>query len=485
MPQAADVSDRPPAPAMPDFTQHPGQGVPPIPPGMMPAQPQYAPPGPAQPQYAPQPVPGPPVAAPVAPAEPVYAPANVQTGAEPPRTEVSFNQDLSRITLQDLLAQVVNLGGSDLHLPPHSPTRIRVNGRLRDLLVAGEPLRFGPQGAQEILTSVLTSQQMKRFEERHELDFAYEPPNLRGERFRCNFFFNKGAMSAVFRLIPRKIKSLAELQMPPVLSELARVPRGLFLVTGPTGSGKSTTLAAMVDQINQEKEDHILTIEDPIEFVHESKRSLVSQRELGSDTYSFANALKAALRQDPDVILVGEMRDPETIGLAITAAETGHVVFGTLHTQDASQTIDRIIDSFGPEQQHQIRAQLSMALQGVITQTLLPTKDGKGRVAACEILVVNHAVRNLLREGKVQQLYSVMQTSAKDGMQTLDAALAEHIVSGKLERKVAESISSNPEELDRLLRLKAAAGAVIGQSSSNPGMIRPTQAPGGPPVIGR
>jgi twitching motility protein PilT len=282
-----------------------------------------------------------------------------------------------------------------------------------------------------------------------QIDFAYAIPGR--ARFRVNAYYQRAAIGAAFRLIPFSIKSLDELGMPSALHEMAKKPRGFVLVTGPTGSGKSTTLAAVVDEINRSREEHIMTIEDPIEFLHGHKKCIVNQREIGSDAISFAHGLKAALRQDPDVILVGEMRDLETIHTALTAAETGHLVFATLHTQDTPQTIDRIIDVFPASQQQQVRVQLSVALQGIVTQQLLPTADGAGRVAACEVLLATPAIRNLIREGKTHQIYSSLQTGGNLGMQTMDAALATLVRSGKITQQLAEARSSTPEELRRLL----------------------------------
>ena len=282
-----------------------------------------------------------------------------------------------------------------------------------------------------------------------ELDFSYSLP--RTARFRVNVYFQRSSLGAAFRTIPHEIKSLGELGLPRAVEDMTDKPRGLVLVTGPTGSGKSTTLAAMIDRINETKNEHIISVEDPLEFQHSHKRCIVNQREVNQDTRSFAQALKHVLRQDPDVILVGEMRDLETISLAVTAAETGHLVFGTLHTQDAPQTVDRVIDVFPPHQQHQVRAQLANALQGVITQTLIPRRDAKGRVVACEVLVPTPAVRNLIREGKNHQIYSAMQTGSKFGMQTMYAALVDLVRRGLISRQEAEKRSSNPDELRRLM----------------------------------
>jgi twitching motility protein PilT len=278
-------------------------------------------------------------------------------------------------------------------------------------------------------------------------------------RFRINCFFQRNAMSAAFRLIPSDIKSIEDLGLPRILHEFVNKPRGLVLVTGPTGSGKSTSLAAVINEINETRHDHILTIEDPIEFLHRHKNCIVNQREIGTDAENFALGLKAALRQDPDVILVGEMRDLETISTALTAAETGHLVFGTLHTQDTSSTIDRVIDVFPPAQQEQVRVQLSMALQGVVTQQLLPRADGTGRACVCEVLIPTPAVRNLIREGKTHQIYSVLQTGGQHGMQTMDSALADFVRAGVITKALAETRSSSPADLKRLIGSAAAAGA--------------------------
>jgi twitching motility protein PilT len=329
---------------------------------------------------------------------------------------------------------------------------LRVRGRLAPM--EGYPV-LTPTETREIVYSILSNTQRQRFETDWQLDFAYQIPGR--ARFRVNAYFQRSAISAAFRLIPFDVVPLDTLGLPPVVSEFAKKPRGLVLVTGPTGSGKSTTLASLIDVINAEREEHIMTIEDPIEFLHKHKKCMVNQRELGSDATSFANALKAALRQDPDVILVGEMRDLETIGTAITAAETGHLVFATLHTQDTPQTIDRIIDVFPSAQQGQVRAQLSVALQGIMTQTLLPTADGAGRCVATEILVPTPAVRNLIREGKTHQIYSVLQTGGSHGMQTMDAALAQLARTGKITRQLAEARAHSPEEFRRLIGAGPAA----------------------------
>jgi twitching motility protein PilT len=284
-------------------------------------------------------------------------------------------------------------------------------------------------------------------------------------RFRVNVFQQRDAVGAVFRVIPFEIKDVDELGLPSVVMDLARFQRGFVVVTGPTGSGKSTTLAAMVDIVNRERAGHIMTVEDPIEFLHRHKACVVNQREVGADTHGFAQALKHVLRQDPDVILVGEMRDLETIGTAITAAETGHLVFATLHTQDAPQTIDRIIDVFPPHQQQQVRVQLSTTLQGVVTQQLIPTTDGQGRVAAVEVLICTPAVRNLVREGKTHQIYSSMQAGGRYGMQTMDMALAQHIKAGRISQQVAFERCHDPEELQRLMGGSFSSGSSDGYDS--------------------
>ncbi len=346
----------------------------------------------------------------------------------------------------DVLMEMIGRRASDLHVAAGARPTVRVRGHLSSL---EEFPVLTPEDTREIVYSILSGEQRRRLENDLQLDFAYVVPGH--ARFRVNAYFQRSALGAAFRLIPTDLSSIDALGLPPVVHELTRKPRGIVLVTGPTGSGKSTSLAAMIDAINQTRDEHIMTIEDPIEFLHSHKRCIVNQRELGSDATSFAAALKAALRQDPDVILVGEMRDLDTISTALTAAETGHLVFATLHTQDAPQTIDRIIDVFPAEQQNQVRTQLSVALQGVITQQLLPTADGAGRVAACEVLVPTPAVRNLIREGKIHQITSFMQTGAAHGMQTMDAALATLVRSEKITLKLAASRSSTPEELKRLL----------------------------------
>jgi twitching motility protein PilT len=346
--------------------------------------------------------------------------------------------------LSDYLFDAIQMEASDLHITAGLPPMVRIHGKV-------EPLDYPPltpNVTRELIYDILSNDQRQRLENEWELDFSYAVPHT--ARFRVNVYFQKGAIGAAFRAIPEVIKNIKELGLPEAVEDMTEKPRGLVLVTGPTGSGKSTSLAAMIDKINATRHEHIMSVEDPIEFLHTHKQCIVNQREVNQDTKSFAQALKHVLRQDPDVILVGEMRDLETISLAVTAAETGHLVFGTLHTQDTPQTVDRIIDVFPPHQQHQIRAQLAIALQGIITQTLLPRKDGKGRVVACEVLVPTPGVRNLIREGKNHQIYSAIQTGGKYGMRTMDAALVELVRRGLISQQEAEKRSSNPDELRRL-----------------------------------
>lgn len=333
--------------------------------------------------------------------------------------------------ISDLLIMCKEKEASDLHLSSGAFPMLRIRGSL----IPVEKEIYTKDRVHEMIYEVLTDDRKAQLEEKHEIDFAIELTDV--GRFRVNAFYQRRGESAAFRIIPTKIKTLDELGLPLVCTQLSRSKKGLVLVTGPTGSGKSTTLAAMIDIINSEREDHILTIEDPIEFVHENKNCLVNQREVGPHTNSFSIALRSALREDPDIILVGEMRDLETIQMALTAAETGHVVFATLHTNSAAQTIDRIVDVFPPHQQQQIRTQLSEALVAVISQTLIPTVDGQGRVVACEIMVATSAIKNLIREGKTHQMPSIIQTGAKDGMQSMDQCLKMLIMKNKISREDA------------------------------------------------
>ncbi|HWQ01414.1 MAG TPA: type IV pilus twitching motility protein PilT [Gaiellaceae bacterium] len=349
-------------------------------------------------------------------------------------------------SIDELLSGMDVLKASDLHLTAESPPVVRIRGDLQPL---DELAPLTPEDTQQLIYRILSTEQQKRLEVERQIDLSYSVSGV--ARFRVNVFFQKGALGAAFRLIPYKILTLEELRLPGSLHEMAQKPRGLVLVTGPTGSGKSTTLAALIDEINRNRAAHILTIEDPIEFIHRHRKCLVNQREIGTDARGFAEALRAALREDPDVILLGEMRDLETIATALTAAETGHLVFGTLHTQSAPGTIDRMIDVFPAEQQEQVRVQIAGSLQGVVTQSLLPTADGTGRVPALEILIPDDAIRNLIRQGKVEQIYSVMQTASSRGMQTMEQSLAELVLRGVITKHVALGTSSRRDQLEGLL----------------------------------
>lgn len=369
------------------------------------------------------------------------------------------------VDLDAALRAMIENGASDLHLTSGSPPMIRLDGGLRPL--EGFPVVYG-ESLQRTLYSVLSQKQREVFEDQLELDFAYA---VRGvSRFRVNLYKQRDSIGAAFRMIPYEIKPLEELGVPPVVANFAGLPRGLVLVTGPTGSGKSTTLAAIIDLANRSRNDHIMTVEDPIEFLHRHKKSLINQREVGSDTHSFASALKHVLRQDPDIILVGEMRDLETISVALTAAETGHLVFATLHTQDAAQTIDRIIDVFPAYQQDQIRTQLASALQGVVCQTLCKKANGKGRVVATEVMLATAAVRNLIREGKTHQIYSAMQAGAKEGMHTMDQHLAELVKGSRITYEVGLEKCHNVEDFNRLVgrtsRMAQGAGSMSDPTGS-------------------
>ncbi len=352
--------------------------------------------------------------------------------------------------LVDILVQVLEMGASDLHLTVGRPPVARVHGRLVELEYP--PLK-GVE-TRDLIYSVLTQDQRQRLETDWEIDFSYSVPAR--ARFRVNAYFQRNSLGAAFRLVPLNVMTIDQLNLPRVVHTFCQKPRGFVLVTGPTGSGKSTTLAAIIDEVNETRSEHIMTVEDPIEFLHQHKNCVVNQREVGTDTKSFNRALKSVLRQDPDVILVGEMRDLETIQTALTAAETGHLVFATLHTQDAPQSIDRMIDVFPPHQQEQIRVQIAASIQGIMTQQLLPRAGGEGRVVACEVLIPTPAVRNLIREGKTHQIYTIMQTGAKYGMQTMDWALADLVRRRLITRELAEARSSNPEDLNRLITSGAA-----------------------------
>jgi len=350
-------------------------------------------------------------------------------------------------TLPELLKTLVEMNGSDLHISTATPPQVRVHGHLQRLPLPD----LAPAESKALVYSVLTDSQKKRFEETSELDFSFGIKAI-GARFRCNVFNQRGAVAAVYRLIPDKIRTFSELGLPAVLATLAERPRGLVLVTGPTGSGKSTTLAAMLDKINTERHDHILTIEDPIEYIHPHKNCLVNQREVHSDTKSFGDALRAALREDPDIVLIGEMRDLETVEAALRIAETGHLTFATLHTNSAAQTINRIIDIFPSTQQAQIRTQLSLVLEGIVCQALVPRADKAGRVCSLEILVPTPGIRNLIRDDKVHQIYGMMQAGQeKLGMQTANQSLASLYMQRKITIDTALAASSNRDELQDMI----------------------------------
>jgi twitching motility protein PilT len=398
-------------------------------------------------------------AEPAAPAMPDYAAEYAQPeveamvelaeteASEEAYTRVSTEPSLAgdEIVLVDLLLTMLERGASDLHITAGARPAIRINGELAQM---DEYPVLTPPVIQRVMYAAITQRQREIFEEELELDFAYSVPGR--SRFRVNMYRQRDSVGAAFRIIPFEIKKLEDLGVPTQVANFAALPRGFVLVTGPTGSGKSTTLASLLDLANRQRKEHIMTCEDPIEFLHRHQLSLVNQREVGEDTKSFKNALKHVLRQDPDIILVGEMRDLETIGVALTAAETGHLVYATLHTQDAAQTIDRMIDVFPPHQQQQVRAQLAQSLQGVVCQTLARTTDGKGRVVACEILVATPAIRNLIREGKTHQIYSAMQAGAKFGMQTMDQHLADLVNKGRITYDTGVEKCHHIEDFNRL-----------------------------------
>jgi len=390
--------------------------------------------------------------APVTPMEPTGVRPAPESAAPPPASESAYARPTLEVTsevggldLRKLLLQVLERGASDLHLTAGARPTIRLHGSLVPL--DDEP-ELTPPVIQTIMYAILTQRQREKFEAELELDFAYAVPGH--ARFRVNLYRQRDALGSAFRLIPFEIKPLEQLGIPPSVSNFAMMPRGFVLVTGPTGSGKSTTLAAIVDLANRQRRDHIVTVEDPIEFLHQHKSCLINQREVGEDTHSFSNALKHVLRQDPDIILVGEMRDLETISVALTAAETGHLVFATLHTQDAAQTIDRVIDVFPPHQQQQVRVQLAGALQGVVCQTLCKSADGRGRVVATEVLTATPAVRNLIRDAKTHQIYSALQAGAKHGMHTMDQHLAELVRAGRVTYDAALEKCHHVEDFNRL-----------------------------------
>jgi twitching motility protein PilT len=367
---------------------------------------------------------------------------------------------MSLPTLTELLKRMVEAGGSDLHITTGSPPRLRIHGELK--ICDGLPA-LSPSDTKELTYGVLTDSQKHFLEENLELDFSFSVRNA--ARFRANVFFQRGAVAGVFRTIPFEVLSFEKLGLPPVVRELCQKPRGLVLVTGPTGSGKSTTLSTMIDSINETRAQHIITVEDPIEFLHRHKRCLVNQREVRLDTLSFPNALRSALREDPDVVLIGEMRDLETMESALRIAETGHLTFATLHTNTASSTVHRIIDSFPAQQQSQVRSQLSLVLEGILCQSLVPRADGQGRVMAMEILIPNPAIRNLIREDKIHQIYSLMQAGQeKLGMQTFNQSLLWLYQKGLITRDEALGVTGNRDELEDMMR-RAAAGE-MGQRPS-------------------
>jgi twitching motility protein PilT len=419
----------------------PQGALPPMPTAPPPAMPQPA----AQPSAA-QIASSVPPRAPSALSAPSPAPqAKRPPGAAGPRLGMGEALGDDDLDLEGALRLMIEASGSDLHITTGAPPTIRVDGRLIPL--EGFPV-LTPDRIQRSIYAILTQRQREQFEEHLELDFAHA---VRGvARFRVNLYQQRDSLGAAFRVIPYEIKPLEELGVPTIVGNFAGLPRGLVLVTGPTGSGKSTTLAAVIDLANRTRNDHIMTVEDPIEFLHRHKRSLVNQREVGADTHSFAAALKHVLRQDPDIILVGELRDLETISVALTAAETGHLVFGTLHTQDAAQTVDRIIDVFPAHQQDQVRTQLAGGLQGVVCQALCKRANGRGRVVATEVLIATPAVRNLIREGKTHQIYSAMQAGAGLGMHTMDQHLAELVKAGKITYEAGMEKCHHVEDFNRL-----------------------------------
>ena len=389
--------------------------------------------------------------------------------AKPPK-----KKSVQELHIDELLELTMEMKGSDLHIASGIPPVIRSDGELQPTAYEN----MTPLDIQQMMYAILTDEQIQKFESTWELDFSYALQKK--ARFRVNIFKDKGSVAASLRLIPTKIPTLEEMGMPPLLEKLTHTRRGLILVTGPTGSGKSTTLAAMINHINLTRSEHIITIEDPIEFVHNHKLSVINQRELGMDTKSFSNALRASLREDPDVILVGEMRDLETIALAVSAAETGHLVFGTLHTNSAASSVDRMVDIFPPGQQGQVRLQLSNNLQAIISQQLVPStpgfqaQTGRGRVAAQEIMIANPAIRNLIREAKAHQITSIIQTSANIGMITTDACLRKLYNEGKISYENALSRAQNEEELKRMLSGQEADGS----GPSRPGGGAPQRPPG-------
>ncbi|MBX9929771.1 MAG: type IV pilus twitching motility protein PilT [Gemmatimonadaceae bacterium] len=376
------------------------------------------------------------------------------------------------VNLRSLLEEMIERGASDLHITAGERAKMRIDG---DITSSRNEYVLTPKDTLQLAYSVLTENQKKKFEMEDELDFSFGIQNL--ARFRGNVFKQRGCVSIVMRQIPFSIKSFADLALPPVIAKLAEKPRGLVLVTGPTGSGKSTTLAAMLDKINKERKGHIITVEDPIEFIHRHQNCIVNQREVGTDTKSFANALKYALREDPDVILIGEMRDLETISAALTIAETGHLAFATLHTNSAAEAINRIIDVFPSHSQSQVRAQLAFVLEGIITQTLLPKAKGRGRAMAAEILVATPAIRALIRDDKIHQIYSSMQAGKKHGMQTLNDSLYQLYMSREVAEEECLRVSGDPNEFLRMIGKQPIEGDTSPREA-------PGTRPGGPSGTG-
>jgi twitching motility protein PilT len=373
------------------------------------------------------------------------------------------------LNLQVLLQQMVQMGGTDLHITTSSPPVVRVHGRLQRL---DYPI-LNPSDTKQLLYAILTDAQKHRLEEDLELDLSFGIKGI--ARFRANVFFQRGAMAGAFRLIPYEIRGFKELGLPLIAGKICEKPRGLVLVTGPTGSGKSTTLAAMIDKVNTDRYEHIVTIEDPVEYLHKHKNCLVNQRELHADTQSFHNALRSVLREDPDVVLIGEMRDLETIEAALRIAETGHLTFATLHTNSCVETINRIVDVFPSHQQSQVRTQLSFVLEGILCQSLLARRDGRGRALAVEVLIPNSGIRNLIREDKIHQIYSMMQTAQSvSGMQTYNQSLAGLYFRGLISLEAALARSSSPDELQDMINrgVGSASGAPGGAPAGPPGAVR-------------
>jgi len=382
-----------------------------------------------------------------------YQPSESGPVAKPGAAEHELNAPLASVAnleVWHLLHHLLSVEGSDLHFTVDSPLLNRIHGDLVPVLFQGKRLQATGQDSQRILKAILSEDQKQRLDDELDIDFAYAHPQL-SARFRCNYYHASGKLEAVFRQIPNEIKTLDELMMPDVLRTLCDLPRGLVLVVGPTGSGKSTTLAAMIDYINTRRQSKIITIEDPVEFVHQPKRCGISQREVHLDVKSFSRGVRAALREDPDVVLVGEMRDTDTVREGVRAADTGHLVFATLHTNNASETVDRLINQFPGEERDDIRSKMALILQGVVSQKLVKTKDGRGRRAALEVMTSTDSVRSLIRDGESQQLYSEIMTGSQFGMQTLEQSLAALVVDGVVERKAASEQTPKLDQLDRAI----------------------------------